>query len=260
MEALETRSSFLVSPEWKNVPFTKHSKVPFQTLLDLLLEGSMILKKVDKLPKVRKEKRVPFLVDMLQDCITLDDKMREFLLDFELFEGGPLFWAVPSKPPVVAEVLYAPAFNDAFSSLSYEFPTVRIGTTMMLYWAALTILWSGACHIYETLEHLTTLSPTADGELEGHFAADGHSHAFQIPLSTRFTAFPSLARNICQSVEFCLRDEMSISSMIAPLNMIIAPLSSWPGLDKEIAWARNMLLDVQNRGIQIIEYLPQTYD
>jgi hypothetical protein len=225
--------------------------------MDLLLEGSMILKKVDQLPKIGREKLVPFLVDMLQDCITLDDKMRQFLLEFELFEDGPLHWAVPSKTPVVAEVLDSPVYNDEFNSLSFEFPTVRIGTTMMLYWASLVILWSGACRIYETLDNLATLTPITDGKLEGHFTTDKHTQTFQIPLSTRFKPFPTLARNICQSVEFCLRDEMGIPNMIAPLNMIISPLKSWPGLDKEIAWAQSLLLHVQNRGMKIIRYLPR---
>jgi hypothetical protein len=257
MEALETRSSFLFSPEWKTVPFSKYPKVPFQKMLDLLLEGSMILRKVDQLPNVGSEKQVAFLVDMLQDCITLDDKMKEFLLEFESFEGGPLYWAVPSKPPDVVGLLDAPVCNDEFNSLSYEFPTVRIGTTMMLYWASLTTLWSGACHIYETIAHQTILSPTVDGKLEGHFTTDEHSQAFQIPPPTRFRAFPTLARNTCQSAEFCLRDENEMLSIIAPLNMILAPLNSWPGLDNEIAWAQNLLLGVQNRGLKIIEYLPR---
>jgi hypothetical protein len=228
-------------------------------MLDLLLDGSKILRKADELPNLDRKKRGPFLVDMLQDCITLDDKMKEFILEHELLQGGPLYWPVPSKRPDAAEVIDAPVSNDEFNSISFEFPTVRIGTTMMLYWASLLILWSATSHIYEALEHLATLSPIADGKLEGHFNNDEYGQTFQIPLPTRFRAFPPLARNICQSVGFCLRDETALLNVIAPLNMIIAPLKSWPGLDKEIAWVQNLLVNVQNRGMKIIEHLPKEF-
>jgi hypothetical protein len=226
-------------------------------VLDLLLEAPLIIRKSDQVSRIDKERRVPFLVELLQDCITLDDKIQDLLLEFELSAGGLLYWAVPSKLAVVTEVLDAPVDSDELSSLSYEFPTVQTGTTMMLCWAGLTILWSGVCHIYESISHLTTLSPTVDGKLEGQFNTDGYSQTFQIPLSTRFTGFPTLARNVCQSVEFCLRDEMSAPTMIAPLAMVVDGLSSWPGFDKEVAWARSQLLDIQNRGMNIVKYLPR---
>lgn len=228
-------------------------------MLDLLLEGSMLLKKVKQLVHMDREELISFLVEMLQDCIDLDDKMTEFILEFEVLEGGPVYWAVPSKPPDVVEMLDAQVLNEGLNSPSFQFPTVRIGTTMMLYWASQTILWSGTCHLYDTLDYLATPSPNMNGMLEGHYTTGGRSQAFQIPLSTRFREFPALARNVCQSVEFCMRDEMSIPSMIAPLNMILGPLNSWTGFDKEVAWAQSLLLEVQKRGMKIIEYLPQAY-
>jgi hypothetical protein len=226
-------------------------------LIDLLLEGSVVIRKENQLSKMEREKRIPFLIDMLQDCIVLDTKMEEFLHEFELFEGGLLYWAVPSKSLGVTETKEIPFDDEELFYLSYEFPTVRIGTTMMLSWASMTILWSGLCHIYEGLDQLTTLSPTADGKLEGQYTIDGQSRTFQLPPSTRFKDFPTLARNVCQSAEFCLRDEIGIPSMIAPLTMVIDALRSWPGLEKEIAWARSMLLEIRNRGMEIVKYLPR---
>jgi hypothetical protein len=158
-------------------------------------------------------------------------RSRKLLLELDLFEGGPLYWAIPSKPPDVTKLLDAPVYNDEFNSLSYEFPNVRVGTSIMLYWTSLTVVKSLICQIYEALDHLATLSPIVGGKLEDHHTTNERSQTFQIPLSTHFRAFPTLARNICQSIEFCLRDEMGILSIIAPLNMILVPLKSWPGLN-----------------------------
>jgi hypothetical protein len=261
LDALELKPSFLTDPKWKTVPFSSRPKAPFQKVLDVFLEGPNIIEKGNSLANIPIEKRVPFIIDMIQDCISLDNKMQQFLLDFEASEGGLLYWAVPTRPSNIACELDFPVDNDRLFTLSYEFSNVRIGATMMLSWAGLTILWSGLCQLYQTLGHFTTITPATDGKLEGSYTLNGQSHTFRIPSPERFTEFPTMARNVCQSVEFSLGDDMNLPIMIGPLNMVIDAWISWPAkFDREIAWAKNMLLYIHNRGSKISKYGPQTLE
>jgi hypothetical protein len=255
LESLRTKSTFLSSPEWKARPFAKFPKAPLQRVLDLLLEGPLILSKVDHLNSLPKEKHLPFVVGLIQDCNSLDEKMQTLLLDLERCQGGPLYWAVPSKQPNVTELLDERVDNDNLFSVLYEFPSPQIGATMMISWATLTILWSGACHLYDHLGQVTTTTPSPDGKLTGSFVRNGCSHTFAVPSPTDFKGFPEMARNVCQSVEFCIQDRLGMPAMVGPLNMILDAWSSWPGFEREIAWTNQILALIQTKGMKMVKYI-----
>jgi hypothetical protein len=252
---LATKSTFLSEPEWKSVPFSVFPKAPLQKVLDLLLEAPMILKKVDRFPSLSREMQIPFLLDLLQDCVSIDRKMQLFILEFEASRGGLLYWPMPPKEPIVIDASDFPVSDDGVFPVSYEFSDSRIGITMMLYWGALTILYSGACHLYNTLAQLTTITPVMNGEVTCYFLTNEQNQTVEIPWSTRFRDFRTTANNVCQSVEFCLQDELSNPSMVAPLNMVIDALSSWPGFEKEIAWIRNTLVLISNKGMKMVKHV-----
>lgn len=221
----------------------------------MLLEGPLILRRVDHLHTLTREKHLPFAVDLIQDCISLDDEMQRLLLDLERSEGGPLYWVVPSKQPNVTEVLDGRIDNDDLFSVSYEFHNPQMGITLMISWATLTILWSGVCHLYEYLDQITTITPILNGRLTGSFVTNGRTHMFAVPPPTRFKDFPEMARNVCQSVEFCMQDSLGVSAMVGPLNMIIDAWSSWPGFEREIAWTKKILILIQNQGVKMVKYI-----
>jgi hypothetical protein len=94
------------------------------------------------------------------------------------------------------------------------------------------------------------------GKLTGHLGVTG---MFELPALSRFSAFPEMVRNVCQSVEFCLQEELGLSTMVCPLVMIIDSLRSWPGFDLEIVWAQNALGSIQNKGVKSVKYLPEYF-
>jgi hypothetical protein len=240
--------------EWRTIPFSKVPKRPFQKVLDILLEGPKILQGVGHLPVLPPEKRVPLAVSLIHQCLYGDRLMQEFLLDFSASEGGPLYWSVPSKKALPGLLETTPSDIDLFP-VSYEFPNARIGSTMILSWAALTLIWSGICQLYGEIARHSTMTPNLDGSLIATCTANEQTQTFQIPSPARFKEFPEMARNVCRSVEFVAQDELSIPSLVAPLNMVAETLRTWPGFDKEIAWTKDMLKYIEGRGMRIVKYI-----
>lgn len=181
--------------------------------------------------------------------------MQKLLLDLEGFEGGPSYWAVPSKQPNVTEAAGERVDNDDIFSVLYEFANPQIGATLMISWAALAVLWSGACHLYEHLGQITATTPSQDGKLTGSFVSNGSSHIFAVQSPNRFKGFAEMTRNVCQSVEFCMQDRLGMPAMVAPLNMILDVWSSWPGFERETAWTNRILVLIQSKGMKMVKYI-----
>jgi hypothetical protein len=243
--ALETKSTFLSTQEWKTLPFTKLPKTPLQRVIDLLLEAPVIQTRVDKLPALQPSEHVPVLISIIEHCLAVDEGMQDLYLDLESSVGSPIYWPNTSIQPGDVDAL----FPDSF-----VFPDYRTGTTMMLSWATLTILWSGICHLYRYVALLTPLTPTASGKLTGSYVKDGQTHKFEIPTSARYEEFPTMARNVCKSVEFCMQDELGLVTLACPLMMVVEALGSWPGFEGEIWWAKERLRSVKGRGMKIAEF------
>jgi hypothetical protein len=227
--------------------------------MDIYLEGPAIIRKGHRLSSLPLEKRVPCILHMIQDCISLDNKMQNFLQELEASEGSPLYWAGPPKLLTMANEQDFSFGDEKLFGCSYEFLDARVCSTLLLSWAGLTILLSGACQLYGALGHLTTLTPAMNGKLQGSFSIDGQIQTFQIPPLDRFSEFSAMARNVCLSIEFGMRDDLNLPTIIAPLNMCIDAWTSWPNrFDEEIAWARKMLLYIHDRGLKISKYTPRT--
>jgi hypothetical protein len=228
------------------LPFSKFPKAPFQQILDLILEAPMILTRANQLKTMPLEEQLPFAIELLQDCLCVEDGIRKLYLHLEMTGGGPAYW--PTTSNQLGDI------GDLLPT-TYAFPNLRTGMTMILSWAALTVFWSGLCHLYQHVGFLTPLTPTVDGKLTGQFTANGVTQQFSLPVPSRFVEFPTMAQNVCRSVEFCMQDELGMTILACPLTMIIAGLASWPGFEREIALAKSMLACIQRKGMNIVQYI-----
>ena len=68
--------------------------------------------------------------------------------------------------------------------------------------------------------------------------------------------FLALVRHICQSVEYCTRDDLTLSTAMAPLNIIINILVQCQGYERELEWTRRALERLRQRGVEMVKYLP----
>lgn len=191
------------------------------------------------------EDQLPFAVGLLQDCLHIDEEMQMIILESEIIAGGLTHWPAASSSLGM--------LNDIFSE-SYTFPNIGTAVTMMISWAALTVFWSGLCQLYYLVGCLTILAPTEDGRFSGHYTIDGVEHYISLPLPGRFADFPTMARNVCRSVEFCLSNEVGMTILTPPLTMVIEGLGSWPGQENEVARARGLLEWIKGSGVSIVPH------
>jgi hypothetical protein len=241
LEAMISKSTFLTNPMWKTLPFSVEPKTPYDRLLDLLLEAPSLLTKADRLAHLPPHQLLQSAVDLIKNCSRVNWDLEKFYGELEDVPNGPLYWAVSSS-------LGREQGDATLFPFSYRFLDNQIASVLILYWATLTVLWSGMCHLYETIGRLTTLKPTNEGQLAGTFivmSASEEPEYFQIPQLGRCRDFMGMALNVCQSVEFCMAEEIQARAVVAPLNMIIDALESWSGYEGEIDWAKAMLARVQ---------------
>jgi len=244
------KKTFVSESEWMTIPFAIHPKVPFHRLLDTLLKTPSLMDRGEDIARETcAEEKLRLCLDMAKTCWDLDNELECFYSNLKALSDGPLFWPVA----VDNQDHYPFSFNLAF-------PESRIGTTLMLYWATLTILWSGMYTLYILIETLISIKNniTPLNIPEGS-QPDFEEIASRInlpPLKHR-TEFITLARNICRSVDFCIEDPFTLPIMIPPLSVISSILNTWPEFDPEIQFAHRALERIRKRGVEMARYFPE---
>jgi hypothetical protein len=69
----------------------------------------------------------------------------------------------------------------------------------------------------------------------------------------------TLARNICQSIEFCLGDEFrgfGGRAAVFPLKVAIETLHDAPNCEQELRWAQAAMGRISQSSVQIMNHFP----
>ena len=216
--------------------------------------------RADKLDRMKSPKmQLRELLIIIKELWRLDGNMHQFHDDLRARANGPLYWPVFATTRKKVQDLDNEDDRELFP-LDYHFIDTKVGTTMILYWAAMTTLWSGMCQIYHHIDRLVE-GLTAAGLDLSDLGEDGvaPSTANLPPLDKR-TGFISLAHNVFQSVEFCTRDTFGLPFTTAPLNMLVHILSDHPEYVRETEWAKSQLEQILQRGVIMVKYLPKPND
>lgn len=220
-----------------------------------------------------------------------------FYEQFEKSSLGPLYWPEFAKPLTHRKkgqndngYDYADDDDDddawnniSLFPISLHFPNLGTARTIILYWATLTMLWSGLYQLYGLIYALkeTILDPNSNSEheREDHNTntpppptpsatkfdsntndTDAENLTFQIthlpPLDDHRRDFASMARNVCQSVEYCMQEEMlGLGPIIlpAPLGIVIDTMKGYESFAKEVRWARRVMRRISEGGLRILE-------
>ena len=154
----------------------------------------------------------------------LDARFAAFFTGLEKTHPGPLYTPQLSEEEqlVDEEEELGKVFPVAF-----HFTNLQTAHLCMMYWASTSILWSGMAVAYAFL--------TAYG-----FGAE------LPPLEHRADRTVPV-KNICQSIEYCFRDEHQSTgktSAIFPLKVAIETLNDSKGCERELAWANEVMKKV----------------
>jgi hypothetical protein len=243
LESLINKKTFLTDPEWCKIPYLENPKSPLDLFLDLFLDGISALHEAEVLNHLTLQGKLSFGVKLLKKCSRFDQQMQQFYADIKDSQGTPMFWPVLSSDQSTKN-----GHSDSLADVSFEFVDYRAGNMHMLYWATLTVLWSGMSHLHDMISVLVgVIHPT---ESRAAFY-----ERLEVPHEGHCREFVTPARKVFQSVAYCLRDEMAQRTIVAPLIMISDVLVGWKVYDKELSWIQLQLEKVRRNGMKIIKFL-----
>ena len=263
----ERRYTFLSRPEWLNLPFKGRSKSPFQRLLDLVVTVPNIIADGYKMLRdplegtVAVDPRAMLLstLGLIDRCWKVDSQLQNFYTSLEEDILGPVYW-----PELSTEFDWVDSqiHTGKVFPVCFQFLDMRTAHTCMVYWASLAILWSGMGYTYRIIAGIAAENglkndATALGDTLNTDAS--HSDITQLPPLGHRTDIATLARNICQSIEYCLADEhrgWGARAAVFPLKVAIETLHDTPGCERELRWAQAAMARVNHSGIRIMNNLP----
>jgi hypothetical protein len=161
---------------------------------------------------------------LLDRCWKLDARFRAFYAALEQKSLGPIYWPeLPKQDELDTE---DPDLGRVFP-VAFHFPNLEMAHLCIMYWASSAILWSGMAFSYKILEQF---------KLDAQLA--------QFPRLEHRRDVASLARNICQSVEYLMLTEYKVhgkTAAVFPLKVAIETLNDASGCERELKWALNAM-------------------
>jgi hypothetical protein len=263
----ERRHTFLARPEWLDLPFKDRSKSPFQRLLDLVVivpniiaDGYQMLQgPLEGTVAVDPNAMLPSILGLIDRCWKVDSQLQKFYKNLEEDTLGPVYW-----PELSTEMdgIDSEIHTGKLFPVCFQFLDMRTAHTCLVYWASLAILWSGMGYTYQLLAGIAAANAMKNNEAASNETPNLDSGYFDItqlpPLGHR-TDVATLARNICQSIEFCLADEhrgLGARAAVFPLKVAIETFHDAPGCEWELLWAQAAMARVNHSGIRIMKHLP----
>jgi hypothetical protein len=192
---------------------------------------------------------IPALFDILDRCWKMDASLQKFYDDLESTVDGPLFWSRLSTMTLLPD----DSGGEKLFPVAYHFKDLPAAFTCMMYWMNLILLWRTMMEIYgRILRSGHSLIKSEDP------ATPVISYAAQLqPLEHR-KDLVSLAKNICQTVEFCMQEDkrsQGPGALVIPLLMATITFRYSPSCQRELAWARAAMVEVSERGWRITTHL-----
>jgi hypothetical protein len=239
-------STFLNRPEWKTIPFSSNPKTDIDGFLDLLLDEISLIEQGGQLAGLPAESLLSATVELTIKCWRLDHQLEQFYERLKSKNSSPLFW-----PILLSDNDRLGEQSDTLGLVYFEFCSVKVAANMILYWASLTVLWSGMARLYNVLDELGALYYPS---LSNSSNKKEIYEKIGVPDRGHIQNFIVTARKVCSSVVFGSRDELGMHMIVAPLIMLCHALRPWKQYSEEIAWAESKLEEIQHKGMRILKY------
>ena len=231
-------------------PFSSTPKGVLDLFLDIFLGGVPILRGADTLAALPPHLQFAKVIELLKQCWKLDNQLRSFYENLKSSTSTPLFWPVFSADNVSGD-----GHADSLAYLSLEFIEMKVAVIIVLYWATLTVLWSGMSHLYDSIDEFGAILNPAWTKATDDSVKIEFYQKLGLPEPGHCRDFIIVARKVFQCVDYCMKDELGRRVIVAPLTMTIDSLESWGKYTEEVTWALGKLQESQNRGMKLVKYL-----
>jgi hypothetical protein len=259
----ERRSTFLTNGEWNDLPWKGFTKHIHHRLLDIMAElanttamGYRILGDPKQLADPAK--MLSTALDLINQSWKLDAKFRAFNKRFETETDGPIYW------PELSVRLDDSTASVKMFPVAFKFPNLGTAHVCMMYWATSAILWSGMGFLYKLLlgfqiaQEAQNTGIGSENEPSLDNAIPTGFHTSLLPPLEHRVEVAELARNICQSLEFCMQGEhrdLGSTACIFPLKVAIEIFHDSPGCDRELAWGTTAMGRIAGKGVRLMQNL-----
>jgi hypothetical protein len=143
------------------------------------------------------------ILGLIDRCWKVDLQLQHFYQTLGEEASGPIYW-----PELSTEIegVDSEELRKVFP-VAFKYLNMRAAHVCMFFWVTSAILWSGMAYICKLL---LSLSIQAANSIMTDALPDGAPAQFniaQLPAFGHRTDVAMLARNVCQSIEFCLSGE-----------------------------------------------------
>lgn len=272
------RETYLAEPDWTELPWKEADKTCLDQLLDHTAVLANLFVQASEMDGLEPASLLPKALKVVNRCWKIESELRRIYKDFKSASPGPLHWPELSREANPAD----DADLGKLFPVAFHFPNLGIAFTCMMYWASLILLWAVLSQAYQVLCTLPVLPgdprssaegcgtcTNADGVRDTCRCAEGANavHLAQFdsddlpPSQPRINVLEA-TRNICQSLEYCMRAEMrslGTTVTVIPLIAVIDILPNFPHCSRELAWAKAAFARVNEKGFRLMRYIESEF-
>jgi hypothetical protein len=237
--ALTKRQSLGIEPDlWRRFLPAGDEIESFEALMDAVIEVPRLLEKSDKL--IRAGSRD---AECLQNLFTAFKKMQTWQQWCKLSSGNPLYWAVPSRSTNPAD----DGFETQLFPFALEFESLKTAMHFTFSSAVMLQILSAALSFHATNTNEQLHTPPHDNPQDNTPSSTNYelqeedASGIWSPSRIRLEA-DRVARFICQSTEFCSRQEMGTVGTQAMCHPLFAMCDYFrqTGQVRELEWCHNI--------------------
>ncbi|OAL19704.1 hypothetical protein AYO22_09510 [Fonsecaea multimorphosa] len=261
-----SQPSFLGERLWQEVPWQIRPKTPYDRIYDFLACAPELHRQGEMLEHMDPCGKLQLATEMIWKCWKLDAELQSVYDCMEKSHDGPLYWPELARD----KSLDLGSTDGMLFPVAFHFPNLSIANTVIIYWGVQAILWQGLWLLYGVLAEIQKIQmdPAKAGGF-GQEDADGHNKSSgntvgnicHFPPLEHRADFAAPCRNILQSVEYSLQDDMfdqGPKCIAAPLRMAVETLLPYPQYKREVAWGERAIEKVQERSLRLlIYYIPR---
>lgn len=192
---------------------------------------------------------MPALLAVLDRLWEMDASLQEFYSALEKLGEGPVYWSMPSTLELLPEEVNA----EKLYPIVFHYRSIGAAFSTMLFWMNQLLCWRTMMEIYGRVMKSGYILVKSDDP-----SIPPIPYAAQLrPLEHRRDII-RLAKQICQSFEYCIHDDkktFGASAVLVPVLSATITFKYMPGHQQELKWARAAMKMLSNKGWRISTFL-----